>query len=62
MLYRVVQEHLATFLETAARRDDGTAGVPRFVQKELRAFLDCGVLARGLIRLHSGDYVTPRES
>ncbi len=55
MLYRVLQEHLATFLETAAELDGGASGVPRFVQKELRAFLDCGVLARGLIRLHCGD-------
>ena len=40
VLYRVLQEYLATFLQTAAELDGGTAGVPRFVQKELRAFLD----------------------
>jgi hypothetical protein len=50
-LYKLLQDHLATFLQTAAAHDD-TNGVPRFVEKELRAFLDCGVLARGLIRLH----------
>jgi len=55
VLYRVLQEHLATFLESAASLDAGATGVPRFVQKELRAFLDCGVLARGLIRLHCSE-------
>ena len=51
VVYRVLQTHLATFLQTAAALDD-TTSVPRFVEKELRAFLDWGVLARGLIRLH----------
>ena len=51
VLYKVLQSHLATFLATAAAHDDTTA-VPRFVEKELRGFLDCGVVARGLIRLH----------
>jgi hypothetical protein len=26
--------------------------VPGFVVKELRAFLDCGILARGFVRVH----------
>jgi len=52
-LHQVLQAHLATFLSTAAEVADGS-GVPRFVQKELRGFLDCGVIARGLIRLHCG--------
>jgi hypothetical protein len=51
VLYQVLQTHLATFLQTAAAHDD-TTSVPRFVHKELNGFLDCGVLARGLIRLH----------
>jgi hypothetical protein len=51
VLYKVMQAHLATFLQTATAHDD-SVGVPRFVHKELRGFLDCGVLARGLIRLH----------
>lgn len=51
MLYQVLQNHLATFLQTAAAHDD-TTSVPKFVEKELRGLLDCGVLARGLIRLH----------
>ncbi len=51
MLYKVLQAHLETFLRNAGELD-GSSSVPRFVENELRAFLDCGVLARGLIRLH----------
>jgi hypothetical protein len=28
--------------------------VPRFVEREFRAFLGCGVLSRGLLRVHCG--------
>ena len=51
VLHQVVREHLATFLADARRRSDDGAGVPRFVEKELTAFLDCGVLARGFCRV-----------
>ena len=54
VLYRVLQEHLATFLNDAAVANDGT-GVPRFVEKELRAFLKCGVLAHGFCRFRCAD-------
>jgi hypothetical protein len=43
VLYKVLQQHLETFLKQAAESHDG-AGLPRFVEKELRAFLKCGVL------------------
>jgi hypothetical protein len=49
VLYRVLSRHLATFLQGAARAHDG-AGLPRFVEKELQAFLKCGVLAHGFSR------------
>jgi hypothetical protein len=48
-LYRVVADELETFL---ARRQECDRPVPRFVEQEFRAFLDCGVLARGFLRLH----------
>jgi len=51
VLHQVVREHLATFLADARRRTDDGAGVPRFVDKELTAYLDCGVLARGFCRV-----------
>jgi hypothetical protein len=49
ILYRVVAENLESFL---MRQQDRGHVVPRFVEKELRAFLDCGVLARGFVRVH----------
>ncbi len=48
VLYGVVAAHLETFL--ARQRARGRL-VPRFVEQELRAFLDCGVLARGFLRV-----------
>ena len=36
--YRVVREHLLTFLEHMAERTDGV-GVPPFVERELRRFI-----------------------
>jgi hypothetical protein len=44
VLYRVIDEHLETFLETARRHADG-ASLPEFVEREFRDFLTCGVLA-----------------
>ncbi len=49
VLYGVVAGHLETFLARQRKRD---RVVPRFVEQELRAFLDCGVLARGFLRVH----------
>ncbi|MBN2243508.1 MAG: transposase zinc-binding domain-containing protein, partial [Acidobacteria bacterium] len=48
-LYGVVAGHLETFLARQRERD---RPVPRFVERELRAFLDCGVLSRGFLRVH----------
>jgi hypothetical protein len=49
VLYGVAGGHLESFL--ARQRECGRL-VPRFVERELRAFLDCGVLARGFLRIH----------
>lgn len=49
VLYQVLQEHLETFL---ARVGDGCANWPGFVKRELRGFMDCGVLARDFCRVH----------
>jgi hypothetical protein len=49
LLYVVVAEELETFL--AGERERGH-DIPGFVETEFRAFLDCGILARGLIRVH----------
>ena len=52
VLYRVVQHNLEPFLAFA--RDQGRV-VPRFVERELRAFLDCGLLCRGFLRVRCQD-------
>ena len=49
ILYGVVAEQLETFLEGQDLRG---RLVPRFVERELRSFLDCGILARGFLRVH----------
>jgi hypothetical protein len=46
---RCMRHHLETWLRNA-RTQERT--VPRFVERELRAFLDCGILAHGFLRLH----------
>lgn len=48
VLYDVLQENVETFLALANSGDAG--GLPPFVQRELRAFLSCGVLAKGFAR------------
>src|SRR5262245_42631573 len=47
-LYQVIAEQLEAFLRRQQERD---RPVPRFVEEEFRSFLDCGVLARGFVRL-----------
>ena len=49
VLFDVLQEHLETFLALASEHGDGP-GLPRFVVKELREFLSCGILAKGFAR------------
>jgi hypothetical protein len=49
VLYGVVQQELETFLARARKRE---CPVPRFVERELRAFLHCGVVAHGFVRVH----------
>lgn len=44
VLYGVVAAQLETFLARQRRRE---RPVPRFVERELRSFLECGVLVHG---------------
>ena len=48
VLHRVLRENLETFLARARERD---RPVPRFVERELRAYLECGLLCCGFIRV-----------
>jgi hypothetical protein len=50
VLYQVVAEHLDTFL--AGIDADPTAnGLPSYVRDEFQAYLKCGILAHGFLRL-----------
>src|SRR5262249_54379538 len=50
VLHAVIREHLETFVRGGTERGDGS-GLPRFVEKEFREFLTCGILAHGFTRL-----------
>ncbi|MEQ1857980.1 MAG: transposase, partial [Longimicrobiales bacterium] len=49
-LYPVVQHHLATFLSLAAEADTLGEGVPPWVERDFRGYLECGILAYGFAR------------
>ena len=44
VLHRIVREQIETFL---GHRETQGRPVPRFVERELRGFLECGILAHG---------------
>ena len=51
-LYRLVQQHAANFIaETEAVTG---ADLPQFVKDQFDAFLECGILPHGFLRLHYG--------
>jgi hypothetical protein len=49
----LVQQHAATCFEQA--ESAAGADLPQFVKDEFDAFLECGILAHGFLRLHCGD-------
>ena len=52
-LYRLVQQHAASFV---AHTETSTgAELPRFIRDEFDAFLECGILAHGFLRLRCGE-------
>jgi hypothetical protein len=50
VLYRVVHDTLETFLAHA--RETYAAPLPRYVERELRGYMRCGVFAHGFTRCH----------
>jgi hypothetical protein len=48
LLYRTIAGHLETFL---ARQRQRGRDVPQFIERELREYLSCGILACGFLRL-----------
>lgn len=53
LLHRLMREHLETFLAEVQART-GT-GLPEFVRDEFEAFLECGILAHGFLRVRCAD-------
>ena len=52
-LYRLVQRYAASFI---AHTEASTgAELPRFIKEEFDAFLECGFLAHGFLRLRCGE-------
>ena len=49
VLHQILRSELETFL---ARQNDRGRPVPRFVERELHGFLECGILAHGFVRVH----------
>ncbi len=52
-LYRLLKQHAATFFEQA--ESAAGTGLPQFVKDKFDAFLECGILAHGFLRLRCGD-------
>ena len=52
-LYRLVQQHAQSFFAQSA--EAAGARLPQFVRDEFDAFLECGILAHGFLRLRCGD-------
>ncbi len=50
VLYRTIAAHLPAFLAGTAG-EDGTGGWPAFVRREFEAYLKCGILDHGFLRV-----------
>ena len=50
VLYRLVQQHLETYLALAWEGDGDGHAVPGYVERELRRYLECSILAYGFAR------------
>jgi len=53
-LYQVVQEQIETFLAQVEAKTG--AGLPAFVKDEFEAFLECGILAHGFLRVRCAGF------
>jgi hypothetical protein len=51
----VLQDHLETFLAQDTEREPMGYGVPPWVEKDLRGYLRCGVLAHRVAQLRCED-------
>src|SRR2546426_522536 len=58
VLYTVIADHLETFLASLDADPDAT-GLPAYVEREFYAYVQCGILAHGFLRL--GCDTCPKE-
>ena len=58
VLYTVIADHLETFLASLDAAPDATS-LPAYVEREFYAYLPCGILAHGFLRL--GCDTCPKE-
>src|SRR5207245_6985798 len=58
VLYTLIADHLETFLASLDADPDAT-GLPAYVEREFYAYLQCGILAHGFLRL--GCDTCPKE-
>jgi hypothetical protein len=61
VLYRVVADHLETFL-ASLDADPDARGLPAYVERELYDYLQCGVLAYGFLRLGCDSLAGPAST
>jgi hypothetical protein len=63
-LYRLVQQHLETWLARRRESDPDGSGspIPRHIEHELRGFLECGILACGFARAHCDAVVSEQRA
>jgi hypothetical protein len=50
VLYGLVQRHLQTWLAQCQERDPDSVPIAPYIERELRGFLTCGILAQGFAR------------
>lgn len=55
LLHAVVREHLEPFLAAARNRSTTGRGLPAHVERDLRAYVGCGILANGFARIRCPD-------
>ncbi len=53
--YQVVQHHLETWLDTTREANPDYEPIPNYVERDLRKFLECGILAHGFARARCDD-------
>ena len=51
VLYKVIARELAAFERAVEEQSEYGRGLPRFIEKDLHGYLDCGILAKGFARI-----------